>query len=425
MRAFILTIGNEILLGETLDTNMAAVARGLVAAGAEVAGHVTAGDRVDEIAAAVSDAVARADVVIVTGGLGPTPDDVTREGVALALSLALRVDEGIAAQIRERFRRFGRTMPENNVRQAEVPDGAVVLPNPLGIAPGLRLESGRAVVYVLPGVPSEMAAILEGSVLPEICARGDSDPPVIHLIRTAGVPESEIAERLAALGEIPGLSLAFLPDPSYGVDLRFVFRGTDPPAREGALVLARRVLGAAIYAEGPAPSGAGGAAGSAPAAPQSLEGAVGAALRGRRATLALAESCTGGLLAKRVTDVAGSSDYFLGGFVAYSNASKTRELGVTSDMLAAHGAVSEPVARAMAAGARERLGATYGLAVTGIAGPGGGTPEKPVGLVWMGLAAPEGVQARRLQLPGDRRWVRERTAQLALDWLRREVEKGR
>jgi len=412
MRVYILTIGNEILLGETLDTNMAEIARGLVEAGADVSGHLTIGDEVGAIARAVRDALAGADAVIVTGGLGPTPDDVTQEGIAEALSVALHVDEEIVARVRERFRRIGRTMPEINVRQAEVPDGAVVLPNPVGTAPGLRMESGRAILYVLPGVPSEMRAILEASVLPEIRARSQAPAPVIHLVRTAGIPESEIAERLAALGGVAGLSLAFLPDPSFGVDLRFVFRGTPEPERADALALARRSLGEAIYTECHGARSA-----------VTLEVALGEALRARGATIALAESCTGGLIAKRVTDVAGSSDYFLGGFVTYANDAKIRDLGVDPALLAEHGAVSEPVARAMAEGARTRFGATYGLSVTGIAGPGGGTPEKPVGLVWLGLATPDGVQARRLQVPGDRRWVRARTAQLALDWLRREARR--
>jgi nicotinamide-nucleotide amidase len=406
MRAFILTVGNEILLGETADTNMSWLARRLTESGVEVAGHAAVGDRVDEIAAAVRDAVRKADIVVVTGGLGPTPDDLTRDAVASAFGRALRTDGSLVEMLRERFRKAGRRMADNNLRQAEVPDGAVALPNPVGAAPGLRLEEGAATVYLLPGVPAEMRGIFEESILPGLRALHGGEAPSVILLRTAGVPESEVAEWLSSIPEPPGLSLAYLPDPAFGLDLRLVFRGTAPAARDTYLAAVRAALGAALYGEGPAP----------------LEEALGRRLRERGASLAVAESCTGGLMAKRITDIPGSSDYFAGGFITYSNEAKERELCVPASLIETHGAVSEPVARAMAEGARARLGTAYALSATGVAGPGGGTEEKPVGLVWIGLAGPGGTQAKELRFTGQRRWIRERTVQHALDWLRRVIE---
>jgi nicotinamide-nucleotide amidase len=409
----VVTVGTELVLGLTLDTNAAELGRALAAAGAEIVRHVSVPDRPELIRAAVADALARTGFVITTGGLGPTRDDMTKHEVAALFGKPLELDQGVLRSLEERFRRLGRPMPAVNRTQAEVPAGATVLPNPRGTAPGLWIEdeAGRVVV-LLPGVPSEMRGLLAEEVLPRIVARlhgRGEDRRVVRsrTIRTTGVPESALAERVGAIeGDLAPLTLAYLPSVE-GVDLRVTAWALREDEAERLLAAAAEQLrvraGEDCYGEDST----------------DLAAAVLERLRARRARLAVAESCTGGLLAGRVTAVPSASDVFVGGVVAYDDHVKTHWLGVPAALLEAHGAVSEEVVRAMAEGAQRHFAVDAALAVTGIAGPGGGTPEKPVGTVW--LAARFGAEERVVKrvFPGDRGDVRARSAQAALDLLRR------
>ena len=413
MKLEVVTVGTELVLGLTLDTNAAELGRALSTAGAEIVRHVSVPDRPELIRAAVADALARTGFVITTGGLGPTRDDMTKREVAALLGKPLTLDQAVLRSLEERFRRLGRPMPAVNRTQAEVPQGATVLPNPRGTAPGLWLEDEQGrVVVLLPGVPSEMRGLLAEEVLPRIVARlhgRGEDRRVVRsrTIRTTGLPESALAERVGLIEEeIAPLTLAYLPS-TDGVDLRITAWALREDEAERLLAATATVLreraGEHCYGEDGADLAAG----------------VLDQLRARRARLTVAESCTGGLLAGRVTAVPGASDVFVGGIVAYDDHVKTHWLAVPPALLEAHGAVSEEVVRAMAEGAQRHFAVDAALAVTGIAGPGGGTPEKPVGTVW--LAARFGGEERVVKrvFPGDRGEVRARSAQAALDLLRR------
>jgi nicotinamide-nucleotide amidase len=369
-------------------------------------------DRPAAVRDAVREALERAEFVLTTGGLGPTSDDLTKTAVAELLGKRLLLNEEVLRHLEQRFRRLGRPMPAANRGQAEVPEGAVVLPNPRGTAPGLWLEDGQGrVVIMLPGVPAEMRGLLMEEVLPRLVARraaaGEAPRVVLsRTLRTTGVPESAVAERVAPLESgIDPLTLAYIPGPA-GVDLRLTAWGLVPEDAERRLAAAaarlREVLGTRCYGEDET----------------DLAAVVLNQLRARGERLAVAESCTGGVLGSRLTAIPGASDTFVGGVIAYDNAVKTALLDVPDAMLAEQGAVSEAVVGAMAAGAQRRFGVAAALAVTGIAGPSGGTPEKPVGTVW--LAARHGDQTRALKriFPGARDEIRARSAQAALDLLR-------
>jgi nicotinamide-nucleotide amidase len=403
------TVGNEILSGRTVDTNFAHLARLLEEWGARVRQHQTVGDTVEAIGAALQQALGRARLVVMTGGLGPTPDDVTRKAIAQALNRPLSLDPAILETLRARWEaRGGRgAMPANNELQALVPRGAEALANSVGSAPGLRFEVGGATVFVLPGVPDEMVAMSREWLAPWV--REHSGGRVEHVtLHTIGIWESVLAERLADLPALlPGHAIAYLP--SFGsVDVRVTL-----PAGVADVVAARaRVyecvrerVGAYVFGDGD----------------DTLESVVGSLLRERGLWLAVAESCTGGLLSGRITAVAGSSGWFERGVVCYSNASKTALAGVPPELIEKHGAVSEEVARALARGIAERAGTAVGVGVTGIAGPGGGTPEKPVGTVHVAACGPSGEGHRLLRLPGPREIVRERSVKAALDCLRRTL----
>lgn len=404
----VVTIGTELLLGFQLDTNASEIGRALAAAGIEVSRHTSVADRPAAIRAAIQDALTRADIVLTTGGLGPTRDDMTKVVVAELLGRPLREDASVLAALAERFRRLGRSMPRSNRSQAQVPEGAVVLPNSRGTAPGLWVEDreGRAVV-MLPGVPHEMRGLLHEQVLPRIAPRAGGRVVRSRTLRTTGVPESAIAERLTGIeDEIAPLTLAYLPGVA-GVDLRVTAWSLPPDDADRRLAAAAArllpLLGSDYYGDDST----------------DLAAVVLERLRGRQIKVAVAESCTGGLVAGRLTAVPGSSDVFVGGLVAYDNAVKTTQLGVAAAALAHHGAVSEPVVLAMAEGAARVFGADSSVAVTGIAGPGGGSDEKPVGTVWLAARVGERSRAVRRLMPGDRGEIRERSAQAALDLLRR------
>jgi nicotinamide-nucleotide amidase len=414
----LLTIGDELLLGETLDGNGAWLGGRLAAWGVRVARRVTVGDDEDAIAAELAAALDRTGAVICTGGLGPTRDDRTRTAAARVFRAALEIDAATLAALERRFAARGLAMPTSNRTQAEVPAGARIFANARGTAPGLALEddAGRWAL-LLPGVPHEMRGLMDGEAGDHVRARAAGADPVLHRrVRTWGVPESLLADRLAGLATaFPPLELAFLPG-YHGVDLRWSCWGRLPAAAaerlldEAAAAVAAR-LGAAVYNVGD----------------EGLETVVAGLLLRRGATLALAESCTGGLLAKRLTDVPGASGFLVAGFVAYADDAKHRLLGVPRATLAAHGAVSGETAAALVRGALAATGAGAAAAITGIAGPGGGTPEKPVGTVWIAaaLAAPAAAPAvtvRHHLFTGDRQEVRERSAQAALALLRELLE---
>ncbi len=410
MRAEILTIGDELLRGEIVDTNKALLAERLLGVDVETRFQTTVGDDPEEMADALRRAAARADVVLVSGGLGPTRDDLTAEVLGGTFGRRLVLDPGALETIRAFFLRVGREMTENNAKQAWFPEGAEILPNPVGTAPGFALEAGGAVFFCMPGVPRELALMLDEQVLPRIAKRrGGGEVVRARLLRTFGMGESALDAELADVAISGGVSLGFrtaFPD-NY---LRPVARAASAAEAEAKL---DRVCGAIRARLGPLVYGEG--------ETETLPAVVGRLLRERGRTLALAESCTGGLVAERITEIPGASDYFKGGVVAYADAAKEDLLGVPRDLLDRHGAVSDPVARAMAEGVRLRFGADLGVATTGISGPGGATAEKPVGLVHVALARAEGTTASRFVFPLDRPRHRMLTAQVALDWVRRAL----
>lgn len=408
MEIEIVTIGNEILSGRTLDTNFAFLARALEAVNVQVAWHTATADTGDRIGEALSRALARADGVVMTGGLGPTPDDVTRKAVATVLGRPLQLEESVLAHIRERARRFGPKLPASFESQALIPRGAQVWMNPQGSAPALLILQGDKPVILLPGVPHEMETLTGEFVVPYLANRSGRRVETFTL-RTAGPFETQLQEAIGTLPQNwPGASLAYLPS-FFGVDLRVTVTGEDPSLVEQVTGRAydelKALVGPVIYAEGT----------------RAMEEVVGEILVQSGLRLATAESCTGGLLAKRITDVPGSSRYFERGFVTYSNEAKIELLGVQPADLQTHGSVSTPVAEQMAAGACHRARVEVGVGITGIAGPEGGTAEKPVGTVFIAVASPRGVASRPYRFTGSRFLIRERAAQSALDLMRRHL----
>ena len=408
MRIEIVTIGNEVLSGRTFDTNFVTLARALEEASVVVAYHSTVGDTVEAISDALKLALSRADGVIMTGGLGPTPDDMTRKAVSTTLSRPLQLDEGVLAHIRERSKRAGRKLPSSVETMALVPRGAELWPNPVGAAPGILIEHRKKPVILLPGPPNELEALTRDFVAPYLRERSGMSIESFTL-RTFGLFESQLHERIGPMSDAwSGATLAYLPS-FFGVDLRVTVVGPNPTqVRESAqrayAELGERVRNV-VYAEGT----------------RSMEDVVGEQLYERGWRIAAAESCTGGLLTKRLTDVAGSSRYVDRAFITYSNVAKFELLGVSESDLSVHGAVSAPIAEQMAKGARERANTQVGIAITGIAGPDGGSEQKPVGTVFIAVSSPLGDAVRVHRFMGTRGTVRERAAQTALDMLRRNL----
>ncbi len=402
--AEIITIGTELLLGQLVDTNTAVIASALAEAGIDVFRETSVGDNEGRIAQAIGEALARADAVICAGGLGPTVDDLTREAVAAATGTQLELDRGALGDLSAWFASVGRRMSPNNARQAMFPRGATVLENPKGTAPGFALETGRKIIVVMPGPPREMEPMLRDLVVPMLTRRfGLQSVIVTRVLRTVGISESELDARIADLfrsGVNPSIAvLAHLGQ----VDVKLTAKAT---TREAAHALIdqlepeiRRHLGEHIF------SSDGG----------TLPATLGSLLRERGWSIATAESCTGGLLGEMITSVAGSSDYYRGGVISYSNEAKTGLLDVAPELIERHGAVSEEVAAAMAIGAKAAFRSTLALSITGVAGPGGGTKDKPVGLVYVALAnGAESVEVKRLHIPGDREAIRHRASLSAL-----------
>ncbi|MDD9826768.1 MAG: competence/damage-inducible protein A [Deltaproteobacteria bacterium] len=410
MSAEVITIGDELLRGEIVDSNKALLSELLLRADLPVRFHVSVLDDPQDMADAFRRAAQRSAVVLVSGGLGPTRDDITLPALARCFGLSLQLHEPSLRAIRAFFRERGRPMAPSNEKQALLPEGATALPNPLGTAPGCMLRAGGAVFFCLPGVPRELAHMAEQQVLPRLPAPGGARGVLrSELLRTFGIGESSLEDELADLARGEGLSLGFrtsFPDNF----LRPCARGaSEAEAGERLAGLCRDIearLGPLLYGRGD----------------ETMQVVVGRLLAAGGFTLALAESCTGGLLAERVSGVPGASAWFRGGAVAYANDAKRALLGVPDAVLRDCGAVSEPVALALAQGARARFGADYGLATTGIGGPGGGAEDKPVGTVWVGFAGPQGARAVRFHFAFDRQRHRVLTTQVALDWLRRELQ---
>jgi nicotinamide-nucleotide amidase len=411
----VVAVGDELLYGHTVNTNGAWLGQALSTLGLRVARQEVVGDRREEIQGAVDRGLEVGDVVILTGGLGPTPDDLTRPAVAEFLGFDLHEDPALVEVLRERFRARGYDdVPPNNRKMAQVPVGGGLLPNPVGAAPGLvfPLPEGRNVI-LLPGIPGEMRGIFSGELVPFL--RGLFGPRLLQVffrfIYTTGIPESLLARELELLlpGDLGPVTVSYLPDPR-GVKIRLTAAGVGEAEAESRFEeMEERLEGLLRPFRYRAESG-------------DLAQALGEALMARGATVAAAESCTGGLISKRITDRPGSSRYFLGGIVAYSDEGKMGHLGVSSEMLNREGAVSRPVAEAMALGVAEGFGATAGIGVTGVAGPDGGSEEKPVGTVWYAASLDGEVSVRMERFLGDREMVRERTAQAAMALLLRILE---
>jgi nicotinamide-nucleotide amidase len=408
MQIEIVTIGNEVLAGRTVDTNFVFLARALETASVLVGWHTTVGDQGERIADALRLALERADAVVATGGLGPTPDDLTRKAVSTLLGRPLQLDERVREHIHERARRTGRKLSPAAESQALIPLGAEAWPNALGTAPGILIVHRGKPLILLPGVPAEMEALAVAFVVPYLRERTGRLVETFTL-RTAGAYETWLHQKIGQMPqEWPGASLAYLPS-YFGVDLRVTVAGADPAAVRESATRAydqlRKKVQAVVYAEGT----------------QGIEEVVGEALVAKGWRLAAAESCTGGLLARRITDVPGSSRYFERGYVTYSNESKVELVGVKPADLEAHGAVSAPVAEQLARGARERAKVDVGVGITGVAGPDGGSEEKPVGTVFIAVSSPVGEVVRAYRFMGTRRTIRERAAQTALDLVRRSL----
>lgn len=400
----ILSQGNELTTGLTLDTNAHFLAGQLQDHGLRVRRVLTVPDRMDDLVEVLRQAATLAPVVVSTGGLGPTRDDLTARAVAEAFDRPVRLDPAAMAQVEARYAAFGRRMPAVNRRQAELPEGAKVWENRWGTAPGFSVDVGPARLYFLPGVPREMRPMFTTHVLPDVLARHALTPPLLHTLRVIGLGESTIEERLQGL-DIDGLEIGFRTKmPENQVKLAFA-PGTPAAARQAAIAAVRERIGWQVFG---VDSG-------------DLAEVLVHLLAERGETIALAESCTAGGLAAWLGSVPGASRVLLGGAVVYSNAEKTRQAGVPEEMLTTQGAVSEPVARALAEGIRDRVQATWAIGITGIAGPGGATPQKPVGTVHYAVAGPEGTTHRCDRFPGDRGRVQRLSAAAALAMLFRRL----
>lgn len=408
MRASIVSIGNELTTGQSLDTNSRFLAQELASIGVEVIEHRTVADERKLISDALRQLAKTSDVVIASGGLGPTEDDLTRQALADALGTKLELHHPSWRQLQEFFARRGRKMVDSNRVQAMVPTGADALENPIGTAPGLYAQIDGARVFVTPGVPSEMRKMFREQVLPRL-PRTDS-VITFSLLHTYGLGESDIGEKIADIMRRTGPVTVGTTAAAGIVSIRLISRGetqqqADEQAEEARNELAGR-LGDYLVGDGE----------------WSMARCVGELLTDAGETFATAESCTGGLVGEMMTDVPGSSSYFRGGIIAYCNELKESQLGVARQTLVDKGAVSEPVAAEMAQGSRDRLQSDWAVGITGIAGPGGGTEEKPVGLVWIGLAGPDGfLKTHRHVFPGDREVVRHRTAMAAMNYLRLQL----
>lgn len=409
MDAEIIAVGSELLTPLHLDTNSLYLTEKLNTLGIEVRFKTVVGDRREDLGAAFRSALGRSQLIILTGGLGPTEDDINREVVAELLDRRLSEVADLRQRLQERFARLGRLMPDNNLRQALVPEGAEWLENQFGTAPGIWIEHDGHIVLLLPGPPRELEPMFDTECLPRLAHFAGSQKIRTRVYKIVGLPESEVDQRIAPLYKTysnPATTILATPG---AIEVHLRARAASPEEAEAALAelgdKIELVLGDHVFStQG-----------------ESLEEVVGMYLVMRQKTVAVAESCTGGLLAERLTRIAGSSKFFLGGAVCYSNELKTTLAGVPPALIETQGAVSKPVAQALAEGIRTRTGASIGVGITGIAGPSGGTPEKPVGLVYIALADERGTQVREFHFPGARDRVRHWASQMALEMIRRRI----
>jgi len=404
-RASIVSIGNELLNGQTVNSNAAYLGSELLTIGIPVASSYAVADEVDAIVRALDLACYDADVIIATGGLGPTDDDLTRQAMAKFLGVELELHNDLLEKIKHFFNHLNRPMPERNKIQAYIPAGATALPN-IGTAPGVRAESKGKLFYALPGVPMEMKRMFEESLLPDLKQFADGQAVVVRKLKCFGAGESTIAELLGNAMERGRNPLLNCTVTSGIITLHIV---AEAESETQAQAMANRqekslrsTLGELVYGTGD----------------QSLEQVVGEALARQAKTLAVAESCTGGLLAKLLTDIPGASRCFTHGWITYSDEAKTAELGVPAHLIEKHGAVSEQVAESMARCARRKAGTDFAIGITGIAGPGGATEQKPAGLVYISVDSDQGCDTERCLFSYGRRFVRLRSAQTALNMLR-------
>jgi len=409
MDAEIIAVGSELLTPQHADTNSLYLTEKLNRLGILVRFKTIVGDSREDLAMVVRAGLARSPLVLLTGGLGPTEDDLTRDVVAEVLGRPLQEVPEIRQRIEERFRRLGRSMSENNLRQAQVPVGADWLENRNGTAPGIWIEHNHTLVVLLPGPPRELEPMFDSVCMPRLARVAPGERIQTRIYKVVGLPESELDQRIAPIYRgYQNPSTTILA--SLGtIEVHLRARAANDGEAENLLSelgdKIELVLGDHVYST----------------KGESLEEIVGMYLVMRQKTLAVAESCTGGLLAERLTRVSGSSSYFLGGVVCYSNELKTKLAGVPAALLEAHGAVSKPVAQVLAEGVRARTGASIGVGITGIAGPSGGSAEKPVGLVIVALADERGTQVREFQFPGSRERIRHWASQMALEMIRRRI----
>jgi nicotinamide-nucleotide amidase len=407
MKAEIIAIGSELLTPFRLDTNSLYLTGELNQLGIRVVHKDVVGDSLDEMRTSFAMALLRVELIVATGGLGPTDDDRTREAVAEVLGRTMQMNDEVLHKIQERFRRYQRVMPEINARQAMVPEGAAILANSRGTAPGLWLEHEGHIIVLLPGVPIELQTMFETEVKPRLARLAQDERLFARDLRITGLPESEVEQRVRPLYELyPDTETTILAAPT-GIQLHPRTWSRDAASAEKLLdeIVDRMALalGEHLYSTHG----------------ETLEEVVARVLVENHATVAVAESCTGGMLAERLTNVAGSSNYFLGGVVCYSNDLKTAFVDVPAEIIESKGAVSSEVALALADGIRRRTGATIGVGITGIAGPTGGSPEKPVGLVHIAIANDSGAREHAIRFPGDRERIRLYATQSALDMVRR------
>jgi nicotinamide-nucleotide amidase len=409
-KASIVSIGNELLNGHTTDTNATYICRQLLSIGVPVVSVYAVGDDISKIVEAMKRASADGDIVIATGGLGPTDDDLTRQAFAELLKTELLLDERLLEGIEAYFKKRNLVMPEKNRIQACIPKGAKAIENPNGTAPGILAEMKGKMLFALPGVPAEMKEMLDNFVLPYLQKQGTGEWSVIKKVRCVGAGESVIAEKLGDLMKRGRNPLINCTVDTGVISLHVIATAQDKQEAEEMaerdIEKLRAILGDLVFGEDE----------------QTLAEVVGRELARQRKTLATAESCTGGLVAKLITDVAGSSDYFTQGWITYSNKAKVEQLDVSQELIDTYGAVSEQVAAAMAIGAKHKAGSDFAIAITGIAGPGGGTEQKPIGLVFIAVSSDNNSKTTTLMLSGNREMIRTRAALSALNMLRLQLK---
>ena len=412
MKAEIVATGTELLLGETLNTSAHYLTGKLSSLGIEVDYHTTVGDNPERLEQVLRQAIGRTDLLVTTGGLGPTADDLTRELVAKVLELEMELDASSLEQLKQFFARRKAPMPMNNEKQVYFPKGSKILPNPIGTAPGAMIEKNGKTIIILPGPPFEMRPMFDTYVWPELqrIIEPHTERMNERVLKVFGMGESAIEEVLGELMGLPNLTIALLAKRAE-MHIRLVARSSGTTSGEAGVSLdraeekIRQRLGDKVFGRDQ----------------ETMLGIVGQTLKNKHLTIATAESCTGGLLGAALTQEPGSSEFYLGGVVSYSNSVKREILGVSEENLNKFGAVSEEVAKEMAEGIRTKVGSDLAISTTGIAGPDGGSDQKPVGLVYIGIAAPEGVYAKKFQFYGERESVRQLTVQAALNEARQHM----